>query len=382
MEKSDKIYMDALAAMLASRCNVTKKETQQFLTDFVYVIKEGIERDGLVKVKGLGTFKVIGIEPRESVNIRTGERVLIEGHQKISFTPDVLMKDLVNKPFSHFETVILNDGVDFPDEPEESEDSEEQEEPQEPLAEPAPVAAPVAAPVEEPEPAPEPEPEEEPELEPEPEPEALTPEPISTPIPQSEEPAPLAEPIAPAKSTPWWPWLVAALLACGLSFGAGYLLGTQKTPAEAPMQQQETPADTIVSTPVAAPVDTLTQDTMETPEPATVDQPAPEPAQPATETQQPAQPATETQQPADWQRYDAMDQRIRLGYYGIVGLDREVSAKEGETLGHLSRRILGPDMECYVEAFNGMKSTDVLTAGQTIKIPKLVSKKRLKQKNN
>ena len=69
-------------------------------------------------LKKHGTFKIIDVDDRESVNVNNGERVLIEGHSKITFTPDSLMKDLVNKPFSQFETVVLNEGVDFEDEPE------------------------------------------------------------------------------------------------------------------------------------------------------------------------------------------------------------------------------------------------------------------------
>ena len=383
MEKSEKIYMDALANMLAGKWDITKKEAQQFLMDFVQVIKEGIDADGLVKIKGLGTFKVIDVESRESVNVNTGERVLIEGHQKLTFTPDSLMKDQVNKPFNQFETVLLNEGVVFPDDqnaPVEPEEPEEQPEEPEPQIEPEPEVKP--------EPAVEPDSEIEPELEmepesdiaPDPEPAQLEPEPEQ---PEPGEPAsepisvPISEPVAPARTAPWWPWLLAALVACGLSFGAGYWLGAQKTPLEVPVRPQEASVDTVA----VAPADTLPRDATGTPEPAVADQPAPASPQP-TAKQPAAAPQQPASQPADWQKYDAMDKRIRLGFYGIVGLDREEPAREGETLGHLSRRVLGPDMECYVEVYNGMKATDVLTAGQKIKIPKLMRKKKLKEKYN
>ena len=94
---------------------MTVKEANQFAAVVFEVIQEGLDTEGQVKVKGLGTFKKIQVEARESVSVRTGERVMIDSHAKITFTPDALMKELVNKPFSQFETVILNDGVEFED---------------------------------------------------------------------------------------------------------------------------------------------------------------------------------------------------------------------------------------------------------------------------
>ena len=108
-----KIFMAELADMLAQKAGISKREAQQFLTDFVETIQDGVNNDKLVKIKGLGTFKVIDVDARESVNVNTGERVTIDSHQKLTFTPDAAMKELVNKPFSQFETVVLNEGVDF-----------------------------------------------------------------------------------------------------------------------------------------------------------------------------------------------------------------------------------------------------------------------------
>ena len=370
MEKSEKKNMDNLAAALASQWDITKKEALQFLTDFIETVKEGVNSDGQLKIKGLGTFKVIGVDARESVNVNTGERVLIESHQKLTFTPDALMKELVNKPFSHFETVVLNDGVDFPNEPEEPEEPEESieetpaepEEPQEVVAEPEP---------EEPqEVVAEPEPEEPQEVPAEPESEEKV-------LPEKVQPAApiMSEPVEePEKSSKWWLWLLLALLACALSFGAGYWLGGQNK-AETTIAEETTVTDEpdVTDEPAAEEAtvtDTISQDVPDAVEDTLTQPEAPKPEEPKTTT------AVQ-----DWQKYDEMDQRIRLGYYAIVGLDREVEARDGETLEHLSRRILGPDMVCYVEAFNGMKASDVLTAGQVIKIPKLISKKRAKEMN-
>ena len=118
-----KITIQEIASKLITQNGLSKKEATLFVNMMFDLIREALERDKMVKVKGLGTFKIIDVESRESVNVNTGERVLIEGHNKITFTPDALMKELVNKPFSQFETVVLNDGVDFKD-PKEDEASD------------------------------------------------------------------------------------------------------------------------------------------------------------------------------------------------------------------------------------------------------------------
>ncbi|GAB6981772.1 HU family DNA-binding protein [Prevotella dentasini] len=110
-----KTSIQILAEAIAKRHQLKAKDAQLFAEAVFEVINEGLKRDKLVKVKGLGTFKVLTVKPRESVNVNTGARVLIEGHDKVSFTPDASMKELVNKPFSQFETVIINEGVELDD---------------------------------------------------------------------------------------------------------------------------------------------------------------------------------------------------------------------------------------------------------------------------
>lgn len=110
-----KVTIQDIAEKLIKQNGLSKKESTRFVNKMFDLIREALEQDSSVKVKGLGTFKIIDVDSRESVNVNTGERVLIEGHNKITFTPDVLMKELVNKPFSQFETIVLNDGVDFKD---------------------------------------------------------------------------------------------------------------------------------------------------------------------------------------------------------------------------------------------------------------------------
>ena len=108
-----KYTIQHLADILVKKNGLADNEAQNFVNGIFEVIKEGLETDKLVKIKGFGTFKIIDVDPRESVNVNTGERVLIEGHQKVTFTPDSTMKEMVNRPFSQFDTVILKDGVDF-----------------------------------------------------------------------------------------------------------------------------------------------------------------------------------------------------------------------------------------------------------------------------
>ncbi len=108
-----KILIADLAKEVAKKHKLPQKETEQFIANMFAVVAEGLQQDKLVKVKGLGTFKVTQVKPRESVDVNTGERVLISGHDKVTFTPDSLMKELVNKPFAQFETVVINGDVDF-----------------------------------------------------------------------------------------------------------------------------------------------------------------------------------------------------------------------------------------------------------------------------
>ncbi len=102
-----------LAAILARKQKIGKKEANDMVTAFFATITDGLRDDRQVKVRGLGTFKVTTVKARESVDVNTGNRVVIEGHDKVSFTPDATMKDLVNKPFAQFTTVVVNDGVNF-----------------------------------------------------------------------------------------------------------------------------------------------------------------------------------------------------------------------------------------------------------------------------
>lgn len=109
----NKILLQELALGLSSRSGISKKDSDTFVRSFFEVIEQALVEDKIVKVKGLGTFKVVEVSGRESVDVNTGNRIHIKGHSKITFTPDPLIRDQVNRPFAEFDTVILNDGVDI-----------------------------------------------------------------------------------------------------------------------------------------------------------------------------------------------------------------------------------------------------------------------------
>lgn len=108
-----KIGVNELAAVLASKHGLEQSVAEIFVRQMFDVINEGLKNEKLVKIKGLGTFKIMSVSARKSVDVNTGDPIIIEGRDKISFTADSVMKDIVNAPFAQFETVMVNDGVDF-----------------------------------------------------------------------------------------------------------------------------------------------------------------------------------------------------------------------------------------------------------------------------
>ena len=398
-----KISLIELAAVLSKRYGVNKKDATGFVTQMFDIIQQSLEQDKLVKIKGLGTFKIIDVDDRESVNVNTGERVLIEGHPKITFVPDALMKELVNKPFSQFETVVLNDGVDFEDaasepsvaEPEivETEPAvlESESEPAvmplvdfetEPEPELIPVSEPEAAPKSEaapkPETAPEPEPVQEPAMEAEPEqeadPETETEEESESQEEEYEEEA--------SDGKKWW----LALLALLIGLAGGYILGNYFPFSTTQTPQQEVvkpvvPDSALIATKAA--VDSIDSVTVAEPEVEDVKAEAPKVAEPKVETPKAEAPKAEAPKAAEpdkkavdqLDQYQKKDSRVRTGAWRIVGTAQVVKVKEGETLSRISRRYLGPDMECYIEVYNNITASTPLKAGQEIKIPQLKHKK-------
>lgn len=384
----NKLTLNNIAKVLVEKNGLEPKEAMTFTTAMFDLIHDRLNEEGIVKVKGLGTFKMIRVEARESINVRTGERVLIDSHAKITFTPDAVMKELVNKPFSQFETVVLNDDVEFTDmKSEETTDETNNSEQSESLVdvvseggtpEPAPVVVPEPVAEVAPEPAPVVAPEPVAEVAPEP-------TPVVAPEPTREVPEPTA-PSADEESeentlavqtcyeedeeeSHWlrnigWAFLVLVLMAA--SAVGGYLYGVGQIPSQTAM------ADTVSAVKVNPVVtDTLVNDGLKADSVAVKTEAKHEDK--AASEQQPQEKTS--QNPHD--KYAEMDARVRTGAYKITGLDREVKVRAGDNLKRIARRELGSDdMVCYIEVFNKMNASAELKEGQTIKIPALKLKKK------
>lgn len=124
---NERLTIQDLTDLLAAKHSMTKKDAEAFVKEFFLLIEEALENDKCVKIKGLGTFKLIEVDSRESVKVNTGERFQIKGHTKVTFSPDTNLKDTINKPFTHFETVVLNDNTVLEDTPMEEGEIEEDE---------------------------------------------------------------------------------------------------------------------------------------------------------------------------------------------------------------------------------------------------------------
>lgn len=122
---NERLTIQDLIDLLAAKHSMTKKDAEAFVKEFFLLIEQALENERTVKIKGLGTFKLVDVDSRESVNVNTGERFKIKGHTKVSFTPDTNLRDTINKPFAHFETVILNDNTILDDTPVEEAEEEE-----------------------------------------------------------------------------------------------------------------------------------------------------------------------------------------------------------------------------------------------------------------
>ena len=384
-----KLNIYDLCSVLTSKNGLDDKESHRFIKAMFDVIQEGLDEDKIVKVKGLGTFKIIEVDDRESINVNTGERVLIEGHSKLTFTPDSVMKEIVNKPFSQFETVILNEGVDFPepvveepavediiaDEP--AEDKEiivepkidntvsEQSVEEEPVAEKNVAEEPVA---------------EEPVAE-----EPVAEEPVAEDsvveftddndnVQSGEENSVEESVFETSNNNSILRWILSGvavlLLILGAAYG-GYLYGRYELSEEIAYKQMKADLKTAEITTKKAQVaikkDSVAQEVDATKIGAmsidNKDESANDEAK------------TETAKTSS-DKYEDMDIRVRTGAYRIIGEDRTVKAKAGQTVEDIATKLLGPGMSCYVEVYNGLDGKATLKEGQTIKIPKLELKKR------
>jgi nucleoid DNA-binding protein len=378
-----KLTIQEVAKILTEKNGLEPREASRFAAEMFSVILQKLQEGDTVKVKGLGTFKIINVEARESVSVRTGERVVIDSHAKVTFTPDTIMRELVNKPFSQFETVVLNDGVEFDDIKDDvTEDVAEEPLVEESVAEPI-VVEPVA--IEEPvakEPAIE---------EPVVEEQRVLEEPVSVEeqVPVEEEPV-LEEPAVEEASEDkepaelisfyeeeeqeserhWGRWLlggvIVLILLVGAAFG-GYEYGRQ--------QQVLIPDTVFVRDTVYMPELQDSAEVKEAEKTIINEMKTPTVAKEEPKEVSKAEPKAEPKK-EELDQWSAKDERVRLGAYRIVGLSHEVTVLEGQTFYSICRAHLGPDMQCYVEVYNNLPRNPQIKTGQVLKIPKLELRKR------
>ena len=332
-----------IAKLLVEKHKMSMAVADDFLQNVVEVINDGLLQDRIVKIKGFGTFKLQEVKERSSVNVNTGERVVIAAHDKITFTPDAVMRDMVNKPFAQFETVIV-DGNDTPAPKKEEVKKEE----------PKPVEEPK---VEEPKKE-EPKKEEPKKVEPQKEePKKVEPQKEE---PKKEEPkVEVKEEPATEESSSKLKYVVAGVICAVVLCVAGYFASNKGGEAQQPQKVE-----------VAK---TQQEEAAKKQEEAA--KKAQAQAQQAQAEAQAQQAQAQQPQAEDFDKYNK-DARVKYGAYSIVGVDTIVTVYKGQTLKGISKAYFGPGMECYVEAFNETKE---VKAGDKVRIPKLKVKKRSKK---
>ena len=373
-----KTALQLIADAVAKKHKITVKEAEKFVSAIFDVVNEGLKTDKLVKVKGLGTFKVQAVKPRESVNVNTGERVLIEGHEKVSFTPDTTMKELVNKPFAQFETVVLNEGVDFADIESKSDDEEKAENTDEIVVSAEEIVASdeekietkeeITAEIIDEKPAEEvpqqaveiplvaleakeeiveerekeqKESVEEKETVVEVKAEAVEEQPEQV----AEVPKVNAFPIEKPKKINWLLWSSVAFAVIAVMYFFGYKFGK-----DAALRDNKMAIRTQAEDSLAEKTKTTAKQT-------------------ATNTQKAnAKAAQQATDEAEKYKKMSSDKRIRYGAYDIVGIEKTVVLKKGQTMQSYSRRALGPDMVGYFQVLN---NATTMSAGDTMKVPKV-----------
>ena len=413
-----KYSIQQLATILVKKNGLSNDDATKFVNAIFDIVKEGLETDKIVKIKGFGTFKIIDVDPRESVNVNTGERVLINGHQKITFTPDSVMKEMVNRPFAQFETVVLNDGVDFSDidkqtnsnenndKQEEVEDIQEEvediqeetqeEEIQEEVQEIATeennykdnkdiIKEEVTA-----EETPE-SPDEE--IVEEAVEEAVEEENVEETIveEETEDTEEEAEDAFEEEKGHSYVTILLSIAACLLLMAAsayvGYLYGIEegkhqektsqisKYSTFLDKQNEDMRAKRLAEEAKAtkeaekAKTDSAKQTAKDTV------------ADKATNKEPEKSKKTDVDDNnEDFSKYNTMDARVRTGAYVIVGIDKYVIVRQGQTVGKIASSLLGPGMSCYLEVLNGVSENEPLKEGTKIKIPKLRHKKAAKKK--
>lgn len=420
-----------IAKMLASKYGISVNEAKTFTNTFIDLVNEGLQEDGLVKIKGFGTFKIVDVKDRESINVTTGERILIPGRSKVTFTPDSVMKELVNKPFSQFDTVVLNEGVDFSDidqQTEEITDTENIEESViEPVAEESGVEAIVPIvpivpidPIETiedpvadsfdtqdtPDEVPAmfiPQQQEEEDVVQEEEDVVHEEIPVEDPVKieqeetdKIQEPQDTKEEFTPItnnhkeekemshrhshgrrKTISWWIPL-GFLLSLAIGIGIGYHIGIRQIPAPPQIIDAEY-ADSIQDTTTVKKSNTVKKNPEkvntvkeETEKPQEV-APKQETVKPQSEKPAPESVVKPTVSANDSQTLRNAKQMVSKGAYNITGTQETITVKPGQTLKKISKFYLGDGMECYIQAYNNI---DEVSEGMKLKIPQLKLKKK------
>lgn len=405
------------ASELVSRYGLKEEEATEFITAMFDIICEQLDApDKQVKVKGLGTFKVTSVGARASVDVNTGERIIIEGRNKISFTPEVLLRDRVNRPFVQFETVVLNDGVDFSEIDREF-DGDKKEPETKPMPEPEPVAE--AGTNQETELVPDSETEQkivtnqapEPDAESEAQVEVEQVEPVleaetklieeeqaedtaqqehqraSTAdsedpdeyaIPDSCEPQEAADVVLKERCKQRNPrmmyWFSIASFVLLLFIGAGmYILYDQVKAKNAAIEQLQAKLavySTALMSQTADKQQEAAKSKMVEPTDTAAKGETAKSLKPSSEQPVVDKKKTNVPKPAADYNFDA---RVRTGAYIIVGVETTVTVRSGQTLASISKAYLGPGMECYVEVFNNRNE---VKPGDKLRIPKLKIKPR------
>ncbi|MBR5928519.1 MAG: HU family DNA-binding protein [Prevotella sp.] len=405
-----------LVNLLAQKNGLSRRKNTQFVNELVDIVNDALQTEKLVKISGLGTFKIIDTKDRESVNVQTGDRFVIEGRNKITFTPDAAMKELVNRPFSQFETVVLNDGVDFSDIPEEPAveeviaDEPIVEEPviEEPIVEGPVIEEPVAE-----EPIIEEPIIDEPIIEESIVEEAIAEEPVDeeqptegeinglldTDINETTENTTMEE-----EKSNVWKWLAALIICTAVGFAGGYYVGKKFAPMKfIPMEKTEMIQGEFVDSAmidsvyaedslekardakIKARVDSITRAHEARNESIRVAKlkkanESTAKLDAAIAAKQAAQQSTEKAAPAvalpagdNSQTVNNAKSMVSKGAYNIVGTQETITVKPGQTMKKISKFYLGDGMECYIQAYNGISE---VTEGMKLKIPKLQIKKK------
>lgn len=406
-----KFAIQQLAEILIKKNGLNADESQNFVCAMFDIIKEGLETDKQVKIKGFGTFKIIDVDPRESVNVNTGERVLINGHQKITFTPDSVMKEMVNRPFSQFETVVINEGVDFSkvdngemlieEMKEETAEENVAEEPKSDFEADNTINQQMALSrlnvCEENKNTEEKQKEEEKDKK-EPKKEEPKEEKLKEELPKEET---AEEQIAEEQNQSdtinyeegetqhsYWNYLAAAV-ACILLMAAsaygGYMFGLEEGKHIEKTSQIAQYADYLEKQTAEIRAQRLAIEAKDSSKAIAQKTNPTKPDSMANQTAKPEDmPNVEPEQKKneadnDFAHFNTKDVRIRTGAYVIVGIEKTITAKEGQTVGKIAQALLGPGMSCYIEAVNGVGENEKLKEGTKIKIPKLRHKKAVKK---